>query len=84
MKEKGEDIYIHNNIIFRVASITLEEDAEGFCTYSDYAFKCLSNEFRANRILSDILFNLRKECFCPLQVKLIINRTLTIYICCYL
>jgi hypothetical protein len=68
MKEEGEDLYVHNGIIFRVARVMADTDKDGYTSLVDFSMKCLSNEFRANRVLSDILFTLRRECCCLLQV----------------
>lgn len=37
MKEDGEDLYIWNNIIFRVAKIQLTSDVNGNVYINDYA-----------------------------------------------
>lgn len=69
LKEEGEDLYIYNEIIFRVTRVVQTTDASGRHVLNDFSMKCLANEFRGNKVLTDVLFNLRRDCYCPLQVR---------------
>ncbi|EAR86269.3 translation initiation factor eIF3 subunit (macronuclear) [Tetrahymena thermophila SB210] len=73
LKEEGEDMYIINNIIFRVAKFHYyKDDSDGSngIVFNDYVVKSMNNEFRANKVLSDIIFNLKGDYNIKLQVPL--------------
>ncbi|KAL4512145.1 hypothetical protein ABPG72_005147 [Tetrahymena utriculariae] len=73
MKEEGEDMYIANNIIFRVAKFHYykdENESQNGIVFNDYVIKSMNNEFRANKVLSDIIFNLKGDYNIKLQVPL--------------